>query len=130
LKNPKPKQGVNVDSRKIREAVEYLKDELGNALIACDFFSAADGMPIDGYNSQPKASALFNQLTNAMIKTLQGAGFPNIDRYYLVDLEGDKMVAIVLLGDYRLGILMDTNKVQLGLLLSVVIPEIIKMMKD
>jgi hypothetical protein len=82
----------------------------------------ADGMSIASYNAQPKASALFNQLTTTIMKTLRSARFPNLNKYYLLDLEGDHMVIVLPLGDYRWGILVNSKKVQLGLVLSVAIP--------
>ncbi len=107
---------------KLNKAVEVLKDDLGDGLVACDIFSVADGMSIAGHNPQPKASALFNQMTTNLMRTLRAANFPNLNRYYILDLEGDHMVVILPMGDYRWGILIDTKKVQLGLLLSIAIP--------
>ncbi len=108
--------------QKLNKAIDTLKEDVGDALVACDIFTVADGMSIAGYNPQPRASALFNQMTTNLMKTLKNAQFPNLNKYYLLDLEGDHMVIILPLGDYRWGILVNSKKVQLGLLLSIAIP--------
>jgi len=108
--------------QKLNHAIEQLKGDLGDGLVATDIFTVKDGISIAGYNTQPKASALFNLLTSNIMKTLRGAGFPNLDKYFMLNLEGDKMVIILPLGEYRWGMLVDTTKAQLGLLVSIAIP--------
>lgn len=119
-----------MDIKKLNQAIEQLKDTLGDGLIATDIFTIQDGISIAGYNPQPKASAMFNVLTNNIIKTLRVADFPSLDKYFLMNLEGDKMVIILPLGEYRWGILIDTNKAQLGLLVSIAIPDSIKAFQE
>jgi len=116
--------------QKLNEAVNTLKSDLGEGLVACDIFTVADGMSIAGYNPQPKASALFNQLTTNTMSTLRGANFPNLSKYLIMDLEGDHMVVILPMGDYRWGMLINSAKVQLGLLLSIAIPNSLKAFEE
>ncbi len=119
-----------MDVKKLNAAVDGLREDIGEGLIACDIFTVADGMSIAGYNPQPKASALFNQLTTHTMKTLRGANFPNLNKYFILDLEGDHMVIILPLGEYRWGILVNTKLVQLGLLLSIAIPQSIEAFEE
>ncbi len=121
----KTRKETEMNVQKLNAAIELLKGDLGDALLAADIFGSADGQSIAGYNTQPKASALFNQLTGYLTKSLQGAGFPPLGRYYILDLVDAKMVIVIPLGDYQWGMLVDTNKAQLGLLLNVVMPKII-----
>ena len=116
--------------KKLNEAISNLQDDIGDGLIACDVFTVADGMSIASFNHQPKASALFNQLTTNIMKTLRSAKFPNLNKFYLMDLEGDHMVIILPLGDYRWGILVNSKKVQLGLLLSIAIPNALETFEE
>ena len=111
---------------KLTQAIEGVKNELGGGMLACDLFAVADGQSIAGHNTQPKASALFNQLTDYLVKALRGSGFPGLGHYFLIDMEGNNMVVVVPLGEYRMGLLVDTKKVQLGLLLNVVLPQMIQ----
>jgi len=119
-----------MDMKKINLAIETLKDNLGEGLLATDIFAVDSGMSIAGYNPQPKASALFNMLTTNIMKTLRGAKFPNLEKFYLLNLETDKMVVILPLGDYRCGVLIDNTKVQLGVVVSIAIPEAIEAIEE
>ncbi len=116
--------------QKLNQAVELLKEDVGEGLKATDIFTVADGLSIAGYNQQPKASALFNQMTTNLMRTLRSANFPNLNKYYILDLEGDHMVIILPMGDYRWGMLIDSTKVQLGLLLSIAIPNALEAFED
>ncbi len=115
----------HMNIQKLNEAIGILKQDLGEGLLACDIYSIDDGQSIAGYNSQPKACALFNQITEQMNSVLGGAGFPILGRYYILDLADKKMVVVIPLGDYQWGILMDGTKVKLGLLLNIAMPKII-----
>lgn len=109
----------------MEKAVEVLKGDLGDGLLATDIINAKDGQSLAGYNAQPKASALFADLTQTMAKDLKGAGFPALGRYYLIDLVDEKMVVLITMGDYYWGMFLDASKAKLGLLLNVVIPNAI-----
>jgi hypothetical protein len=110
----------------LKEAIEVLKEDVGKALIATDIWTTADGQSLAGFNPQPKACALFNQLTEYMVKTLKGSEFPELGRYYILDLAGGMMAIAMPLGDYEWGMLIDSKNAPLGLLLNVVIPKAIQ----
>jgi CheY-like chemotaxis protein len=111
--------------KKLNQAIEVLKDDLGEGLLSTDIYGADDGQSLAGWNSNPQACALFNQITGHMTDALDGAGFPTLGRYYILDLVDDKMVVVITMGEYEWGLLVDRPKAQLGLLLNVVIPKII-----
>jgi CheY-like chemotaxis protein len=115
--------------QKVNAAIEAMRESLGAALLATDCFGAADGQSIAGINTQPKASALFNQVTDQLEKSLKASDFPPLGRYYMLDLEG-AVVIVVPLGKYRQGMLLDPKKAQLGLVLNVVLPKLIEDMTD
>ena len=112
---------MNVEN--LNKAIDTLKEDLGEALISTDIWTTADGQSIAGFNPQPKASALMNKLTLDMTKSLKTAGFPELGKYWLVDLVGSMIGIVIPLGDFTWGMLMDANKAPLGLLLNVVIPQ-------
>jgi len=130
-KNNKNKE-VRMDIKKLRGAVDYLADQLGNGLISTDIWATADGQSLVSHNPQPKAVALFNQLTQHMAEALSQSEdeFVELGRYYLIDLVGDHMSIVLFLGDYQWGILFNKKEVQLGLLLNVVIPKIIDIFEE
>ena len=116
--------------KKMKEAVDKLKEDVGEGLLATDIFSAADGQSIYGHNSNPKACALFNQLTNFLMKSLKGSNFPPLGKYYIIDLTDTKMVVVVPMGDFQWGMLVDTKKTQTGLLVNVILPELVQVFQD
>lgn len=117
---------MNID--KLKKSVDMLKDDLGLALLATDIFDAT-GLSYAGYNEQPAASALFADMTSKLRKTLEGAGFPSLGRYYLLELEDRKMVVLALVKELQWGMLVDGTKVNLGVLLNVALPKAIENLK-
>ncbi len=130
LKNYTIPKEETVKISKVNELIESFREDIGAGLMATEVFSATDGQSIAGFNSQAKASALFNQLTDYLTKSLSGAGFPPLGKFYMIDLEGGVMVFIIPLGQWRQGLLVDSKKVQLGLLLNVILPDHIKNLND
>ncbi len=119
-----------MNSEKLSKVVEIPKKEMGEGLVACDIFSATDGQVLAGVNSQAAASALFNRVSDFLIESLDGAGFPAMDKYYMVNLVDNKMVVVMLFGEYRWGILLDLKKVQLGMLFNVIMPKMRKALEE
>jgi CheY-like chemotaxis protein len=105
-----------MDVKKINAIVKEVKEDLGDALLSTDIWTTADGTVIAGVNSNPKAAALMNQVGQELIKALTGAKFPSLEDYYILDLLDGKMILCLFFGDYQWGMLLDTAKVQLGLL--------------
>jgi len=114
-----------VNIKKLNEAIEVQKENMGEGLLATDIFSSIDGQSLVGWNSNPQACALFNRITLMLTKTLDGSAFPKLSGFYLMNLEGGFMVVVLPMGDYQWGMLIDTKKTQLGLLLNIAIPKMI-----
>jgi hypothetical protein len=110
--------------KKIHEMIEILKNDLGDALMATDIWSTADGRSIAAHNAQPKAVALFNRITKYLVNALNDSDFPTLDEYYTINLKDKKFVVVLLLGDFQQGMLVDTSKVETGLLLNVTVPKL------
>jgi hypothetical protein len=114
-----------MDVKKLEEIIKGLQKELGDALLATDIWTTADGQILAGINPQPAAAALFNRITSLLNDALKGSQFPLLDKYFLVHLEGDHIGMSMPLGDYQWGWLLDAKKAQLGLILNVVLPKTI-----
>ena len=110
-----------MDVKKLKQAIEVLRNDLEDALIATDIYPTGVGTPLVGYNSNPQASALFDRVTVFMQKALEGAGFPQLTNYYLLKVEGGLVVVLVFDG-YQWGMFVDDSKVNLGILLNIAIP--------
>ena len=111
--------------KKLKEAIEVLKESLDGALMATDIWPSHSGTAVAGYNQNPQATALFDKVTDYMRKALKAAGFPDIKDYYLLEMEGNTMVVVLQFKDegYQWGMLVDTKKVNLGLLLNIAVPK-------
>ena len=118
-------QEVKMDVSKLNEAIETLRKNLGDGLLATDIFSTSDGQSLIGYNSNEAACALFNQVTDQLNKVMLSSNFPEIGKYYLIDLADNKMVLNIPLGEYQWLMLLEGQDVKLGLLLNVVLPDIL-----
>ncbi|MCU0654923.1 MAG: response regulator [Polyangiaceae bacterium] len=129
IEQPKGKKMI-INVEKANTAVNKLRESLGTGLLATDVWSVEDGMSIAGYNSQPVATALFNRITDLISETLAESGFPALNKYYLLDLDGDKLVVVIPLGRYRAGILVDKKKAQLGVVVSVALPKYIASLEE
>lgn len=117
---------MDIKIDKLETAVQDLKGMLKEGLLATDIWDRSTGLSLAGYNPQPAAVALFTEMTNTLSNTLSDSGFPGLKRYFFLDLEGDHVVMIIRHGaDLLQGILMNSQKVNLGLLLSVALPKML-----
>lgn len=119
----------DMNSSVLNQIIEEIRKELGSGLIATDVWMTADGQSLAGYNSQPKACALFNKMTENLKGSLERSGFPALGEFYMLKLADGKIVVIVHLGKFQWGILADSAQVQLGLLLNIVVPSILEGLK-
>lgn len=118
---------MNIDLERLNQCVDAMKSLLKEGLLAMDIWNLHDGLSLAGYNSQPAAVGLFTQLTGELVSTLQDSGFPGLNRYYLLDMEGDHTIMIIRHGDLLQGLLLNNKKVNLGVLLSVALPRSLEM---
>ncbi len=112
------------------KAIEELQSDLGEALLSADIWHIRDAQGLAGYNQLPKATALFNEVTRMLEKTLKGADFPGLGNYYSVQLDNNNLVLIVMLEDYQLGMTVDLSKTTMGVLMSVVLPKVQNILKE
>jgi len=110
--------------------IEELKSDLGDGFVASDIWQSKDAHSLAGYNSQPKAVALFNEVTRTLNKTLAGADYPSLGDYYMVHLDNGLVVVIITSGDYQQGMLVDLSKTTMGILMSVVLPKVLKNLQE
>jgi hypothetical protein len=111
--------------KKLNEAIEILKEDLGGALLGTDIYGTVDAQSIAGFNSNPKACALLGRLVKETAASFENTGFPPLGRFLLYDLVDGKMAIAIPLGSYQWGMLIDGTKAPLGLLLNVVLPKAI-----
>ena len=110
--------------------MKIAQDGLGDALLSADLCSSADGTSYVGFNSQPAGCALINQLTERMTWSFERGGVPPLGRYYLAELADAKMLLVAPSGAVQLIIIVDSTRVQLGLLLNVILPEVLSELEE
>ncbi len=127
LEGPREDQGrgkeMAVNVKKLGEAIDGLKGDLGEGLVAADVWAVADGVSLGGHNSNPAATAVFNKITDLVGGALKDAHFPELNRYWMLDLADGKICVVMPAGEYRAGMLVDSGKVALGIVLSVALPK-------
>ncbi|MFM2067617.1 MAG: hypothetical protein RLZZ584_2526 [Pseudomonadota bacterium] len=117
---------MNIDIAQLEGAIDDLKNLLKDGLLAADIWDAETGLSLAGYNAQPAAVALFTQVTADLGSALSNSGFPSLSRYYLLDLDGHATVMVIRHGDNLLqGMLLNNQRANLGLLLSVALPRML-----
>lgn len=117
---------MDLDFDALNKAVATLRTELGGSLVALDICDARTGLPLASYNTQPAASALFCQVTSQLTTTLDGAGYSPLKRYYMVELEGDRLVLVVNHDSRMLScLLIDSNSASLGWIIGRALPQLI-----
>jgi hypothetical protein len=119
----------------VNQLLAEVEDGLMGGLAASDVFSKSSGMSVAGVRSSPKACALFNILCERISETIKKSGLPVPD--YLAETmlrlgdDGVVMIVVVDLTDkYRWGMAVDCSKAQLGILVSVVLPDIKPRLRD
>jgi len=112
----------------VNQLLAEVEDGLMGGLAATDVFSKSSGMSVAGIRSSPKACALFNILCERISETIKKSGLPVPD--YLAETMlrlGDDGVVMIVVVDinekYRWGMAVDCSKAQLGILVSVVLPD-------
>ncbi|MEN8154734.1 MAG: response regulator [Acidobacteriota bacterium] len=129
-KSSKTTKESKMNIKKLNEAIEKVKDDLGSAVITMDVWGVSDAQSLAGYNSHPKAVALFNQISLDINKALDRSGFPTLADFYTLNLLENKLIIIVLLGKYQWGLLLDKSKTNLGMLNNVIIPEMYDLFEE
>lgn len=119
-----------MDVKKLNSAIQILKSDIPDGLIGTDIFNVADGQQIASWEGSPVAAALFNRVSDILNKTVTDLRFPPLDDYYIIDLLDKKCLIVILLDEYRWGMLFDKTKCQLGLVLNVAIPKAINAFRE
>ena len=120
--------------KETNQVLLQMEDGLMGGLAAIDVFAKSSGMSIAGLRSSPKACALFNILLDRISETIKKSGLPVPEYVHQTILrlgeEGDIMIVIIDLTEkYRMGMALDSKKAQLGILVSVVLPDAISRLR-
>ncbi len=87
---------IDIDTERLESVIADLRELLGDGLLATDIWDRSTGLSLASYASHPAVSALLNQLTTETVEALRRAGLPGLNRYYMLDLERDTTVVVIL----------------------------------
>ena len=80
---------------KLNEAIEILKTNLGESLIAATITMTVDGQSVAGYNSNPKLAAVMVKLVKVINDATKAGSLPQLAKYATLDLQEDKVLVIL-----------------------------------
>ncbi|MBU1220552.1 hypothetical protein KKF34_02875 [Myxococcota bacterium] len=115
-----------MDLRTAETLVAELRESLENAVVATDIWNKKEGISIAGFNSQPTATKLFNDFYEFVESNLKSAQFPALGRYFLLELEQNNAVVIINYGSALQGFLVNMNRTNMGKVVSLAIPRLLR----
>jgi hypothetical protein len=121
---------ITLNLKKLNQAVAEIRNIFLAALLRTDIFLAEDGRSLAGWNSHPLACSQFAAITKALKISLQISHFPPLGAYYLLDLEADQLLFIVVKDELQWGFLLKETKERLGFLLHIILPKALKILED
>ncbi|MCP4155100.1 MAG: DUF4388 domain-containing protein, partial [bacterium] len=117
-------------SEGLHNEISRLMVILGDSLLATEIYRVSDGNSIAAHSTGNQYKANFHTLAIKTDESLKTSGFPGLGRYVLLKLKRNQIAMIILLGDYQWGLLLDSKKTKLGLLLNIILPEITRGFKQ
>jgi len=121
---------AQIDTQKLNKIIEALKDDLGEALLSTEIWTVSDGKVVAGHNPQESVCDLFTQITFYVNEALSTSEYPQLGKYFLLNLKGGKLFLTIPVGDYAWGILIDSKKTPLGFLLKVILSKSISSFEE
>jgi hypothetical protein len=125
-----PRLEMRLNGEKFLEMIRMLKNDLGTALIAADVWKVANMESLASYSSKPSRVVLFNRITRFLSDILSNSDLPNLEGYYTLNLADRKLALALPLGDCQLLLIIDIEKVEVGLVVNVIIPKIMDIYEE
>lgn len=117
---------LTIDLPLLEAAVTNARAALGDALVGLDIWERDTGLSLAAFNSHPTAAALLNKVTDDLALALFDSGYPDLQRYLVVDLHDSRSLVIVVHSrDVLSGMLLDSARTSLGVVLGVVLPRLL-----
>jgi len=142
---------VHLTLERVKKCIDGLKEELGEGFLFTDIWNARDNKSVvfhQEYGMQPKHIKMFSGITGKLKHNLRQSDYPGLGDYYLVNLEEDHLALVLnygftksgkmilisesnpesnpILDEYQQFILIDLSKTSMGIIMSVIIPNVLK----
>lgn len=121
---------IALNLMKLNLGVMEIREALAAQLLMTDIYLSNNSRSLVGWNSNPLACSKFSAITRSLIHSLQTSGFPKLGAYYVLDLDDDQLVFIVVRDELQWGFLLKGVKDRLGLLLNIVLPKALKTLDE
>jgi hypothetical protein len=144
-----------IDIVKLKKTINEIRKDLGEGFVDTDIWDISDtksllfnyrsdmytyGMtPLSSlsskakqtasYQGQPKAISLFREVTRKLDQTLNSVDYPGLGNYYLINLANNHLALVLTTGSYQQFLLVDLSKTTMGILMSIVLPKMLKGLK-
>ena len=112
-----------MDVKGVNALIDNLKNDLEDGLIFTEISSFKIGSSIAGYNMNPKFGALINKYTKYLIEIVNKVGFGTTCEYYVADIASDMCMFVLIFDEYCWPMLVNTQKVSPGMMVTAVLPE-------
>jgi CheY-like chemotaxis protein len=122
----RPDRKIALNLKRLNQAVEEMRALLPWQLLRTDIFLTENGRSLAGWNSHPLACSSFAAITKSLKDSLRLSRFPELGRYYLLDLAEDQLVFMAVTDELQWGFLLAGAKERLGLLLNIILPRALK----
>jgi hypothetical protein len=111
---------------RVQRALDGLIVSRAHGLLSAEVWTAHDGTPVAWHCSSAASSAVFDRMLSALSETLDESGFAAFGRYFVVDLEDNRMAIGVNLGEFRASFVFDKAQAQLSSLLTLIAVEFVR----
>jgi len=132
-KAPPKKEDTAMDLKAVKVILEEIDEALLGGLLGVDIISKASGMSIAGINSAPRVCALFNRMSEQLQNALASSKDSPAKSLKKFIVEGDNGLFIFVVevdARHRWTMLIDGSKTPLGMVFSVIIPDILPRLEE
>ena len=120
----------NSDEIGLKSIFYKLKDDSNDSIVNAELISLKNKISILQYKTKKDTYSFFTSLTLLINKEINNVLNREIGKYYLIKCVENKIVIIVIVDDYLLGMTVDISKIKLGLFLNIILAKILYEIKN
>lgn len=119
-KNPADSSTLNITA--IEELFTSLQNDLEDVFLAGSVYSSETCKTIYNYNLTDNQSVLLVKFHQSINTLLTNGAYRPINNYYLLDLEENYLILILIFNKHHFSFAFDSKKIKLGYLFNIIIP--------